>query len=229
LAKFKAEDIDCYPDEPFVSINPAASQRQISEAVNELLSQWKNERNLTEQRDRADKNSEYMEIWDLREGWTGEGPYDVTREQSLKQIAKKKTKTISTISNQYRSAFELIIGEEYSPELWWQTIGICKACTFNLKHKTVSQKRPMKSPTRTPVPETRLGVTVEGIRGNKQVSTYIGDSIGNYTNKDLALDIKELIDEGYDNTRILEKLEIGEKRSECLALIEWYRPRIDEF
>ena len=229
LAKFKAEDLDCYPDEPFVSINPAASQRQISQAVNELLFQWKNERNLTEQRDRSDKNSEYMEIWDLREGWADEGSYDVKSEHLFKQIAEKNKKTISTISNQYRSAFELIIGEEYSRELWWQTMGICKVSTFDLPQKKGRLKRPMKSPSRRPVSETRLGVTVEFIKDNALNNEYIGDSISNYTKEDLALDIKELVEDGYNNNKILKKLEIGEKRSECLALIEWYRPRIDEF
>lgn len=64
--------LDDYADEPLVSINPAASTRQLREALETLLPEWKEDRGLVEQRSRADKYDAYLRVWDLREGWDGE-------------------------------------------------------------------------------------------------------------------------------------------------------------
>jgi len=41
LATLDWPGLDDFPDEPFVSINPAASGRQVNEAISALLKQWK--------------------------------------------------------------------------------------------------------------------------------------------------------------------------------------------
>ena len=74
--------LDDFPDEPFVSINPAASERKIGEAIDQLLKQWKDQRGLDERRERVDKYDEYLQVWDLREGWR-DGVYDRVRRANL--------------------------------------------------------------------------------------------------------------------------------------------------
>ncbi len=219
LMKYKAEELDSFLADPFVSINPAASQTKVSEAINDLLSGWKKERKLTEQRDRSDKIFKYLDIWDSREGWTAKGSYDVTCEKTMKQIAQEKKIAIPTISNQYRSAFKLIFGEEYSPELWWETMGTYKVNSFDLLRSTVSKMRPTKSPTRADIPEATLGIGIGAI---------LDKSSEVYTMNEAAMDVKELIEKGLSDNEIIEKLSSGDKRSGWLDLITWYRTRDDE-
>jgi hypothetical protein len=216
-----SEGLDNYPDEPFVSINPAASGRQVTEAVSELLKEWKDERELSEQRDRSDKFPEYLEVWDMREGWNG-GEYDVTEERTYRSIAKQTKKNPQSLNNQYRAAFELIIGHPYSPELWWRTLGAEKSTSFDLFDSVVSRKRPRRSPTRRPVPESHLGADIESV-----LRVTPTDS-NQYSPADLILDIRQLIAEEKSDEEIIEMLELQDNEQEAVNCIAWYRDRYQE-
>ena len=154
--------LDCYLDEPIVSVNPAASGRQITEAVSELLKNWKSQRGLAEKRDRSDKYPDYLRVWDWREGWTGRD-YDITREKKLKEVAVELGLELSTVNNHYRSAFELIIGQPYSPGMWFRVFGVNKFADLTGEgiQGPVTHRRPLVSPTRRPVPESVLGCVSE--------------------------------------------------------------------
>ena len=222
LASYKCEVLDSYTAEPLVSVNPAASQRQISEAIKSLHGQWKNERELKEQRDRSDKNKTYLEVWDLREGFSEEGAYNISEEQKLSEIAEVVGSSISTVSNHYRSAFEMIIGKPYSPELWWNTIGVFKLSKFDLKHNILSQIRPRKSRTPRPVSESRLGLGIDSLKQTHLQKKH------EYTIHELIMDISSLIDQGLSDDEIQSNLEIKAKTSELAQLLTWMRSRTSE-
>ncbi len=67
LAQLSSPELDSFVDEPIVSVNPAASERQIAEDISQLVKQWTKERKLPERRDRSEKYAEYLQVWDLRE------------------------------------------------------------------------------------------------------------------------------------------------------------------
>jgi hypothetical protein len=59
-----------------------------------------------------------LQVWDAREGWTGEG-YDAARAEELR-MAKQRSE--ATAQDYYR-AFNLVMGEPYSRERWDATLG----------------------------------------------------------------------------------------------------------
>lgn len=150
--------LDSYADEPIVSVNPAASGRQITKAISDLVKQWKSERQLEEKRDRSDKYADYLRVWDMREGWTGE-EYDLSREKKLREVAIEIGLDLSTVNNHYRSAFEMIVGQPYLPDLWCRVFAVVKLMDLTGENIVgrVTHHRPLVSPTRRPVPESALG------------------------------------------------------------------------
>jgi DNA-binding CsgD family transcriptional regulator len=217
--------LETYPDEPFVSINPAASARQISEAVSALLKQWKKERDLTDRRDRADKYPDYLRVWDLREGWTG-ATYDRTAERKLKEIAHQFRLDVSTVNNHYRSAFELIVGYPYSPELWYRTFASLKLVELALQGPPrVSHRRPLKSPTRRPVPETVLTKGDEVNRGDGPVSSAAATG-GDQDVTEMIADIHALFKQGITDEEVAERLGLSR---EAIPAIAYLRERGEEF
>ena len=112
LKDLELDGLDSFIDEPFVSINPAASARDINARLNELLVDWKSQRGLTEQRTPVSKLAKYLEVWDAREGWV-QGHYDGALEMKFRTIAQERKVSINTIHNNYKSAFRIITGHEY--------------------------------------------------------------------------------------------------------------------
>jgi hypothetical protein len=216
--------LETYPDEPFVSINPAASARQISEAVSALLKQWKEERDLTDRRGRADKYPDYLRVWDLREGWTG-ATYDRTAERKLKEIANQLHLDVSTVNNHYRSAFELIIGHPYSPELWYRTLAPLKLAELASQGLArVSGRRPLKSPTRRPVPESVLTKADEADRGEGPVSSAAATG-GDQDVAEMIADIHTLLKQGVTDEGVVERLGLSR---EAIPAITYLRERGEE-
>ena len=220
LCKLQTSDkagLNDYADEPLVSINPATSARQATEAVGALLKEWKEQRDLAEQRDRSDKYSKYLEVWDRREGWAN-GCYDCTRERKFLEIAQEVKESPSTISNQYRRAFELIIGHPYAPSLWWRTMGVHKITEFGAT-SIFDGRRPTRSPIRRPVPEAVVDVSSDEVRHvTREESTYT----------ELLTDIRLLLDEGNTNAEIIEKLQLPADNPKCAELIDYIRSRDED-
>lgn len=222
LASYKCKALDSYPAEPLVSVNPAASQRQISEAIKNLHGQWKNERELDEQRDRSDKVNKYLEIWDLREGFLNDGTYDVSQERTFKEIAKELSSPLTTVNNHYRSAFKLIIGKDYSPELWWNTMGVFKLIEFNFEHSVVSQLRPRKSRSPRPVPESILGAEIEFLNQFSQTNEFP------LTYDELMVELKSFIKQGLSDEEIHLNFELEAEVPELKEALIWLRSRTNE-
>ncbi|HAH47973.1 hypothetical protein [Gimesia sp.] len=222
LISYKCDALDSFPDEPLVSVNPAASQRLISEAIKDLHAQWKNKRELKEQRDRSDKNIKYLDVWDLREGFSNEGTYDVSQERTFKEIAKEQSSPLTTVSNHYRSAFELIIGKPYSPELWWNTMGVFKLNLFNFEHSVVSQLRPRKSRTPRPVPESILGAEIDFLNQVTRTDEY------ELTYVELMAELKSFIGQGLSDKEIHERLGVETENPVLIETLTWMRSRTSE-
>lgn len=218
LQEAKKPELDQYPDEPFVSINPAASTRQVNEAVGDLLKEWKARLGLSEQRNRADKYQTYLDVWDRREGWVN-GRYDLSEEKILREIAKVNGESTSTVNNQYRRAFELIIGHPYSPDLWWRTMGIHKVVQSSFEMSAVSRRRPTVSPTRRPVPESQLGAELDAV--NRQPTP----SGNEYTYEELVWDVRDLVSKGKSDEEIMQSLGMQADDAECVKFIGWIRSR----
>lgn len=229
LGQLKDPGLDTYPDEPFVSVNPAASERQVAESLSTLLKQWKQERGLSEQRDRSDKYPEYLQVWDLREGWT-DGGYDLTQEKSLKEVARELSLPVTTVANHYRRAFELITGHEYSRELWLRVFGLLKLSEWGgAAAGRMSSRRPRQSPSRRDVPESVLQSNRDG---DSDAATPVNQHSAEPTFAesaevcDLVLDIQERIDGGQSDEEIVEVVLIRpEAREETRHLVAYIRQR----
>ena len=225
LQSLQSAGLDQFPNEPFVSINPAASERLVTEAVGDLLKEWKGQRGLKEKRDRSDKYSEYIEVWDLREGWNA-GHYDWKRERRFESIAQQTKRPIQTVHNQYQRAFELIVGHPYSASLWWKLFGLLKlgGQQDELINST-SSRRPIKDRAVRDVPESRLlrkeleSTEIGVVSGASQ--NWVDDQV-----RELQNDILTLIAEGRTDEAIVNELELF--KPENLELIAWFRSHCDE-
>ena len=58
---------------PIIGVNVHAPLRTILQAVELKVKEWKTQLGITEHRRRDDKLPDYLQVWDLREGWTGDG------------------------------------------------------------------------------------------------------------------------------------------------------------
>lgn len=216
LSTLDKPGLDSYLDEPIVSVNPAASGRQITEALSELLKDWKSERGLSEKRDRSDKYADYLQVWDLREGWTGRD-YDITREKKLKEVAIELGVELSTVNNHYRSAFELIVGHPYSPKMWLRLFGVCKFADLTGEGVMgpVTHHRPTVSPTWRPLPEAVLGcVSKEGDDVGPTAEVHAPDS---FDVVKLIDRIRGLLEEEPDDARLAVRLGLGQEAVPAIA------------
>lgn len=206
-----------------VTINPNASQTAIKEAVETAVRDIKAEHQIPERRRRGDKLEEYLSVWDRREGWTGT-EYGNPHEHQLNVVARDLGITTSTAMNRYRSAFENIVGHEYSPDLWAATMGLVKLSRFTAGDTAIlSRRRPLNPRTRRDVPESTLTAT----RPNTEhwlpaagVMAVDGDAIL------LAEDVKELIRLGRQNSQIIAELELNPAHAD--HLIEFLRDRVSD-
>lgn len=206
-----------HPDEPIVSVNPAASGREVNEAVNALVKEWKEQRELTEQRTRADKYPDYFRVWDMREAWIGDS-YDPQQERKLKEVAFELGSSIATVNHHYRRAFELILGHPYSPELWFQVVAPLKlSALLTPEPGRVSRTRPSKTPTRRPVPESNLTRPDDGLGiASSQAGGLTPDAAASIER------IRDLLAQGLTNKEIVECLDMSEN---AIRAVDYLRER----
>jgi len=213
--------------ELFVLINPYAPGRSAGSAVQKIIRDFKKERGIPEKRRRAANFDDYLRVWDLREGWTGEG-YDVSRELRLKEIAKQLKISISTSANRYRSAFRYIVGHDYDAALWLRVVGLPKLLGFfGSELPRASRKRPRVERRPRDVPISVLQKTVDSTDGR-----HLGilesncPTFGNLEDAELLMDVRTLIDRGRNNEQIVAELNLQSARAE--ELIEYLRSHGDE-
>ncbi len=210
LSTLDRPGLDMIADEPIVSVNPAASGRQLTDAATELLKQWKEERELQQQRDRSDKYPEYLRVFDMREGWTGSN-YARESEKKLRDISRELGLPLSTIFNHYRSAFHIVTGYSFSPETWFRLFASVKlfdVFTGVLPYRP--SRRLIASRTPRPVPETRLrsGGKDEDEDQDQGPVTSTPDLSDNQGLPELILDIQTLIDRRLTDEAIARELEM---------------------
>jgi hypothetical protein len=196
---------DSFPQVPVVSLNLEMPQRAITEAIENLVREWKEDRSIPEQRRRDDKLTAYLTVWDAREGWTN-GEYAGPREQTFRQIAAATREPLSTVISRYRTAFRYLSGHNYSPELWIRLMGPLKLSRF-VEGEGLAMRRPWRSPNLRPVTET---VLLPGRREFErpeflQIAGVTSSAIASI---DLAMDIQTLIAQDRTDDEIVEHLEI---------------------
>jgi len=217
LARMQVAELDCYVDEPFVSINPAASGRTITEAINELLPKWKAERELREQRDRSDKYPEYLSVWDRREGWAGAG-YDTSQEKRFVEIAADLRLPISTVESHYHRAFELITGHSFSRYLWHKLFVPLKyEALFGEDRKLRNVKHPLLDPTRRDIPESVVASrTVDEMHFPL---TGALAAAGDGAEDSLISQIRNGVEQGKTDEQIADDLELSDRSLGVIAAI----------
>lgn len=231
LERLRLEGLDSYSPMPFVSIDPSASERQIIDAISELVPRWKAERGLTDQRVRHDKFEEYFDVWDRREGWQ-EGRYDDSKALKLKEIAQQVGRSVPTVSNQYCSAFELITGHSFVRELRFSLFANLMWRTVCAQNSNVALRRPSTSPVRRDMPESTLGtpesIFEQGIRSkahDPRVKTLRPrvEITEDDTWRDYWIDVKDLTDQGHCISAIADKLEVSEEQVQGFQAISGSR------
>ena len=207
LAQISSPAFDSYPDSPLFYIHLGASQRTILDDVTNQVNRWKRRRGIEERRVPKSKLLSYLDVWDLREGWTGEG-YDQHREKKLIDIAKQMKKPINTIFNQYQSAFEIITGHRFSPALWYRLFAPLKLNRiFQNPEATFSgpMRRRLSAPVRRPIPDSSISPAFHNERGAsvvEQGSIYMDDQ----ALTDILIDAEEMIAKKLSNEEIAIKL-----------------------
>ncbi len=228
LSKLPGEAWNSFPEAPIVSINLQSPQRAVTEAIETLVRQWKDERGIAETRRRDDKLKEYLEVWDLREGWHG-GEYHGDRELKLQEIAAQlQVGSINTIVNRYRSAFRHLTGHEYRPELWIRLFGGLKLATADQLSR-LAMRRPWRSRNLRPVAES---VLLPGRRepDDQQFLAGVGITGSDLSVIELQLDIQSLLERGYSDEQICSELfsDGGQSIEDVHALVAALRSRRDE-
>jgi len=178
---------------------------------------------IPELRRRDDKLDEYLKIWDLREGWFND-QYECSREQTLREIAQELGISLTTAANRYRSAFHMIIGCDYSPEVWARVFGIFKIAEFLAPDEVPrrSLRRPWRNFKSRLVPESVLQQSEQHEAGNGILGTLCVCQ-NEITFTELILDIKDLLAQGRSNDEITAVLDFTSP--EAFGIIEHIRQR----
>lgn len=224
IEKVELVGIDDYLDVPVFTINPKASNAQISKDLASLLEGFRGGEPTP--RSRPDKHAEYLRVWDMREGWAA-GEYHGSREMFANEIASRLGESESTVFNQYRSAFEMIIGHGYTPDRWLASMGPLKfKSRFGKLLDSdgvgrVSRLRPLKSPTRRPVPESVI--TPECLDGDRGLVASVASKGDNLAYHQLLATVRELVVSVASDESIAEALgKTPEEIGDIGAIRAWF-------
>jgi hypothetical protein len=235
LTELTLAELDQHPQLQMLSINLHAADRTILDAIRGQLRIWRRQFNVRSPRRHDALLNDYLRVWDMREGWTG-STYDTRQEMRFREISTSLHVPLRTIANRFASAFRLIVGHPYSPELWARIFGPIKLASLFLppgETPRVSGRRPLKSKTRRPVPETVLqprkkkqeepNEEMDHATGLVEAKSAIRDDIEAV---DLVMDIQTLVARGLDNQQIMEELELGSDAE--ARLVMYLRDRLTE-
>jgi hypothetical protein len=215
--------LDSYADIPFFYMHIEASQRTITQDVESHARRWKARQNIAEKRVHAIKLPQYLEVWDLREGWNGV-EYDVREEHSFREIGDRLQKKVSTVANQHHHAFRMITGHDFSPELWMRLMAPLKRSELFQDAASIlsaPMRHRMRSPVRRPVPDSVVSpVSDDGATTVVETESVCQDG---QEATDQRLDIESMLRRGLGDDTIAERLECD------LETVEYFRVRIEEF
>lgn len=207
LAALPGDVWNSFPIAPVISINLQSPQRAITEAVETLVRRWKQERGITETRRRDDKLDEYLEVWDLREGWA-DGAYHGSHEKQFHEISEQLQVPLPTVVNRYRAAFKYLTGHDYQPELWIRLFGPIKLSRMSAPGggSRLARYRPWRTRNLRPVAE---GVLLPGRReaDNPRFLEGAGITASEIGLVELQIDVQTLIARGDSNDQIQHELD----------------------
>lgn len=221
LKQLKHPMLDSIPNGPILGINIHAPIRHVTDAVEDLVKKWKSEKGIPEQRRRDDKLKDYLAVWDLREGWSGDR-YNSRSEQNFREIAKKLHISDSTALNRYRSAFRFIVGHDYTSALWWRVIGFLKISALldptGLPRR--SSRRRSNNPVPRLVPEAVLQPSVDS-EDSEPLLNVLAVSQSDIDYEAFVQALLDLIAKGWPNDKIIAELEM--RCPEANELIDFMR------
>ena len=217
--RLESPELDSIPTMPAVSINLEAPLEDILKAVEDQVKAWKRDRQVPKRRRREDKVKVYLKVWDQREGWIGNG-YDPRCEMSLQEIAHAMKCSVETIRNRHQAAFRLIVGHDYSPELWDRLFAAFKFQTF--LEGRYSRRRPRTSRQKGRpriITETDLQRPSTGRPGATRIESV--HSARDSDARQKLTEIRDLIRQGWDDQRISNGLTL--KPEDAVEMIQWIR------
>jgi hypothetical protein len=221
--RLESPELDSITAMPALSINLEAPLEDILKAVETQVKAWKRERQVPRRRRREDKVQDYLKVWDQREGWTGES-YDPRREMSLLEIARATKRSVETIRNRYQAAFRLIVGHDYSPELWDRLFAAFKLQTFvEGRYSTRRPRSSRRSHHAQIITETDLQRRSSHRRGSTRIETLHAGRDSDA--RQLLSQIRELIHRGWDDPRISKELSLRPATAD--ELLTWVRSHPD--
>jgi hypothetical protein len=225
LAQIPSASLDSSPDAPLFYIHLGASQRTILRDVEDQVRRWKRHRGISERRFHTEKLPLYLQVWDLREGWTGKS-YDRALEQTLRQIAFRLEVSVSTVASRYGSAFNMITGHDFSPNVWQRIMGPLKLSEVFVNAETIVSapvRRRLQSPIRRPVPDSVVTPKAQKPHAVSAVEHETAYIDGGQMYVDYLMDIEELTAKGLSDQEIAQRLEVDVK------VIAYLRGRAGEF
>ena len=227
LNRARDAGLDDVPGQQILGINGNAPLRAIQEAVQQVVSGLKERADLPERRRRHDSLPQYLQVWDLREGWVG-GGYDIEQERSFPAIATQLSLPYQTVVSQYRAAFRLISGHPYSSENWIRLFIVVK---LTGQHGIVALRR--RPPTVGPrgegavilVPESALSSPERSRNGF--LSGEAEPEPAEYDQVETLIDIEHLILERFNDDAIISRLELADT-DDVRELIQSHRRRVED-
>lgn len=219
-----SEDFDRHVPH-LINVNIQAPIDDILKSVEKMVGEWKRAAGAPSRRRRSDKVEDYLRVWDMREGWK-EGCYDIEKEMTLKEIAKELRCAIPTVMNRYQSAFKLIVGHDYTPELWLRLIGAYKFCMLGAGRRSSRRPRSSRHPaSRRIIVATNIGTTFDlheqAVDSDEAHRPRIDNAL------ELLMRIQRLMKEGRSNEQIADEVDLVASRIDH-RLVQWVREHEDE-
>lgn len=223
LMTWPDKSLDAIPRRPIIGVNVQSPQRAIVEAVESLVTQWKQAAGVDEVRRRDDVLPLYLRAWDLHEGWHGDH-YEIEREKSFRDMARELHIPPRTAVSRYHTAFEIITGEKYSFANWVNTFSAIKLVQFSgikslRRHKLPGTKRQRGS--RRPVPVSAIEKPKPGKAGILELQRSSENAMEAV---ELFIDVTSLIEKGWSDEKIQAEMQFKDTAAGS-ELIQYLRRR----
>jgi hypothetical protein len=155
-----------------LSISPYASEKGVADAVREVLARLKLRGGVSGHRRLSEAQlDEYLQVWDLREGWAGDH-YDWSRTKRFREIAVEIGTPVGTVKNRYRAAFRYITGQDYTPDLFAVLFGplACHESKWAGWRRSNDDRRPQdrRRPLQTPRYREAMRIKAQSYLTNSQ-------------------------------------------------------------
>ena len=141
----------------------------------------------------------------------------------LREIAREMDCSVGTVKSRYQSAFRLIVGHDYTAELWDRLFAAYKFQKY--LDGSCSTRRPRRSrlPGRAQiVNETDLRQATQG-QGSTRIESLHHSIYADV--RELLAEIRDLVQKGWDDQRIVNELSLTTNRA--VEIVQWARKHPD--